>query len=55
MDAPPIVLVVDDDSGLVRLMEKALRREGCAPISALSGATAVAQMTRHEVDLLLLD
>lgn len=55
MDAPPTVLVVDDDTGLVRLMEKALRREGCTPISALSGAAAVDQMASHAVDLLLLD
>lgn len=49
------VLIVDDDRGLVRLVEKSLRREGFGTASALSGADAVEYLGRKHADLMLLD
>ncbi len=51
----PTVLIVDDDRGLVRLLEKAVRREGCATAAAFSGEEALAWIRGHPVDLMLLD
>ena len=53
--APATVLIVDDDKGLVRLMEKAVRREGFATVTAASGEAAIASLIGHPVDLMLLD
>jgi two-component system sensor kinase FixL len=49
------VLVVDDDRGLVRLIEKALAREGVAATTACSGAEAIAAIEATPPSLLLLD
>ncbi|MDB6140775.1 MAG: Multi-sensor signal transduction histidine kinase [Verrucomicrobiaceae bacterium] len=49
------VFIVDDDQGLVRLMEKTVRREGFATASAHSGEAAIARLADHPVDLMLLD
>jgi len=49
------ILIVDDDRGLLRLIEKALLREGFATATAYSGKDALAWLARHEADLLLLD
>src|SRR6516165_9959968 len=49
------IFVVDDDRGLVRLVEKALQREGFATASAGSGQEALAWLAQHESDLMLLD
>jgi PAS domain S-box-containing protein len=49
------IFVVDDDRGLVRLVEKALQREGFATASAGSGQEALAWLERHEANLMLLD
>ena len=51
----PTIFVVDDDRGLLRLIEKALQREGFATASAGSGADALAWLARNRADLLLLD
>lgn len=52
---PASVLIVDDDRGLLRLMEKSLRREGFATATATSGREAIAWLTEHPADLMLLD
>ena len=49
------VLVVDDDLGVVRLIEKALAREGFAAMTACSGAEAIASIETKPPNLLLLD
>ena len=49
------VFVVDDDRGLLRLIEKALTREGFTVTSADSGAGAIEWLEGNEADLLLLD
>jgi signal transduction histidine kinase len=54
-DKKAAVFIVDDDVGLVRLMERALRREGYGTESAVSGNEAIDRLTRESADLLLLD
>ena len=49
------VLVVDDDHGLSRLIEKALRRERFAVATATSGKEAIAWLGKNRADLMLLD
>jgi PAS domain S-box-containing protein len=54
-DSPSTILVVDDDAGLSRLMQKALQREGYATAAAASGRDAVDWLMRNRADLMLLD
>ena len=54
-DKAPMILVVDDDPGLARLMERELRREGWKTASAGSGQQAKEWLRKNEADLLLLD
>jgi PAS domain S-box-containing protein len=49
------VFVVDDDSGLLRLIERALRREGFETSSADSGKSAMDWLGHNQADLMLLD
>lgn len=55
--APPArsVLIVDDDPGLLRLMERALRRAGFNTATAGTGAGALERLGTRPADLLLLD
>src|SRR5689334_10841350 len=50
-----IILVVDDDEGLVRLVSKALQREGFIIAGAGSGEAALAWLAANRADLMLLD
>jgi signal transduction histidine kinase len=52
---PVTILVVDDDPGLARLIERTLRREGLVTGVALSGAEAIEWMNHHHANLVLLD
>src|SRR5215468_5158383 len=54
-DGQPIILLVDDDQGLLMLMEKALRREGFSTATAASGADALGWLAGREAGLMLLD
>src|SRR6266404_972789 len=49
------VFVVDDDRGLVRLIERALHREGFLTSSANSGTSALDWLAQKHADLMLLD
>ena len=49
------VFVVDDDSGLLRLIKKALEREGFLTAVAGSFEQAVEWLSQHQPDLMLLD
>jgi DNA-binding response OmpR family regulator len=51
----PTVLVVDDDRGLLRLIEKTLQREGFSTAAAASGKDAFDWLANNRADLLLLD
>jgi PAS domain S-box-containing protein len=51
----PTILIVDDDRGLARLIEKALQREGFLTAIATSGQQAFDWLAEHHADLMLLD
>jgi PAS domain S-box-containing protein len=53
--ARPIILVVDDDPGIGRLVSRELRREGFESHWEPSGSTALAWLSHGHADLLLLD
>jgi signal transduction histidine kinase len=52
---PAAVFVVDDDVGLLRLIEKSLRREGYSTATAASAGEALDWLRNHRPDLMLLD
>ena len=49
------ILVVDDDKGLLRLIEKLLRQEGFLVATASSGKEAQTWLNQNKPDLMLLD
>ena len=49
------VLIVDDDQGLSRLMEKTLSREGWTTFSANTSTAAKEWLAQHGAELMLLD
>lgn len=49
------MFVVDDDRGMLRLIEKRLRREGYAVASAASGQEAIDWLLKNKPALMLLD
>jgi putative two-component system response regulator len=49
------VLIVDDNEGNVRLLERMLKVDGCAVLKARDGATAVRLVQKERVDLVLMD
>jgi signal transduction histidine kinase len=49
------VFVVDDDRGLLRLIQKVLEREGLDSVCAASGKEALAWLSRERAELMLLD
>ncbi len=53
--APVNILTVDDDLGLLRLVERALKREDFITATASSGREAIAWLTQNNADLMLLD
>jgi PAS domain S-box-containing protein len=53
--ASPTILVVDDDKGLLRLIEKALKREGFSVKAADSGKAAIEWLAQNRAELMLLD
>lgn len=52
---PSTILIVDDDHGLTRLIERSLRRSGYHCLTALTGEQALERLAVNNVDLLLLD
>lgn len=55
MSASPTIFVVDDDRGLLRLIEKALKRANFETSTAASGHDAIRWLTENRPDLMLLD
>ena len=49
------ILVVDDNPGLITLIQKYLHREGFSTVIVQSGAEAIAWLANHQADLMLLD
>ena len=52
---PSTILIVDDDRGLLRLLERALKRQGFVTATAGSGQEAIAWFAKDSADLMLLD
>lgn len=52
---PAKIFVVDDDRGLVRLIERSLRADGLATASAHSAPDAIGWLQGNTADLMLLD
>jgi len=53
--AGQMVLVVDDDRGLTRLIQRALEREGFRSTTASTGEAAQSWLMTQHADLMLLD
>jgi CheY-like chemotaxis protein len=51
----PVVLVVDDEPGLLRLFTRLLERLECQPVSANGGTAALDILDQITPDLLILD
>lgn len=51
----PLILLVDDDQGLLALMQRRLASEGFRIATAASAAEAIASLTARRADLMLLD
>jgi signal transduction histidine kinase len=49
------IFVVDDDTGLLRLVQKSLQREGFSTAGAASGSEAIEWLSKNRADLMLLD
>jgi DNA-binding response OmpR family regulator len=52
---PPLILVVEDDPDILKLMEAALGGEGYRVVTAEDGAEALAAARRDRPDLIVLD
>jgi len=52
---PPTILVVDDEAGLRRVLERILTRHGYRVLTAGSAETAYELLTAEDADVLLLD
>ncbi len=51
----PLILTVDDESDVTRLIEFHLTRAGCDVITAANGSDALAAVRERRPDLILLD
>jgi EAL domain-containing protein (putative c-di-GMP-specific phosphodiesterase class I)/DNA-binding NarL/FixJ family response regulator len=51
----PLILVADDDPAVRALFGQALARHGLKVVLAANGREAIQQLTRHEIDVALLD
>ena len=49
------VLVVDDESSIIELLQNLLEDEGYEVVTASNGREGLAQLARHPVDLVLCD
>lgn len=54
-EASPLILIVDDDRGMLRLIEKTLQRDGFPTATANSGSKAIEWIQANEAGLMLLD
>ena len=52
---PAAILIVDDEEGIVHIIENHLMKEGYLTYRALGGHEAVEMAERHHIDLILLD
>jgi signal transduction histidine kinase len=54
-EATPLIFIVDDDRGMLRLIEKTLQREGFATTTAASASDAIDWLQKNRPALMLLD
>jgi PAS domain S-box-containing protein len=54
-EAKPLIFVVDDDRGMLRLIEKTLQREGFTTAAAASAREAIEWLQKNQPALMLLD
>ena len=54
-EPPPLIFIVDDDRGMLRLIEKTLEREGFTTATAASAHDALQWLDLHDAALMLLD
>jgi signal transduction histidine kinase len=54
-EATPLIFIVDDDRGMLRLIEKTLQREGFATATAASARDAIEWLQKNRPALMLLD
>src|SRR5687768_15200505 len=54
-DNQPLIFIVDDDRGMLRLMEKTLQREGFITATAASAPDAIEWLRQRQPALMLLD
>src|ERR1700723_1315397 len=52
---PSLILVIEDEPGIVDFLERGLRAHGFDVISALDGVTGTDRAINEDVDLVLLD
>jgi DNA-binding response OmpR family regulator len=50
-----VILVIEDEPGIVDFLERGLRAQGFDVISAMDGSTGAAAAVDHDVDLVVLD
>ena len=55
MTMPGLILVIEDEPGIVDFLERGLSAQGFTVISALDGDTGLARALTEEVDLVVLD
>ena len=55
MGMPGVILVIEDEPGIVDFLERGLRAQGFDVISAMDGSAGAAAAVEHEVDLVVLD
>jgi DNA-binding response OmpR family regulator len=54
-DGRPVVLLVDDEAGILSALRRTLRREGYQLLTAASAAEALETLAREPVDLVVSD
>ncbi len=54
-EAAPVVMLVDDDPGILSALRRALRREGYEILVAANARAALAEMESRAVDLVVSD
>jgi len=54
-EATPLIFIVDDDRGMLRLIEKTLQRESLATATAASAREAIEWLQKNRPTLMLLD
>ena len=54
-ETAPLIFIVDDDRGMLRLIEKTLQREGLATATAASARDAIEWLQKNRPALMLLD